>query len=99
LPRSKTGRVATLRRLSKCRAALHLFGKESATMLTTTPQQPPLRPGDRVRYIHDRGHIEVVESCEFAAGALIPHWQVITTWDGSRRVADAAEFVLDEGAP
>ena len=67
--------------------------------MLTSPQQPPLRPGDRVRYMYDTDHIEVVESCEFAPGALIPHWQVITTWDGNRRVADAAEFVLDEGTP
>jgi hypothetical protein len=67
--------------------------------MSTSPQQPPLRPGDRVRYIYDPGHLEVVESCEFAAGAAVPHWQVITRWDGRRRIADAAEFVLDEGAP
>ena len=70
------------------------LGKESATM-STSPQQPPLRPGDRVRYIHDQGHLEVVESCEFAGEALIPHWQVVTTWDGNRRIADAAEFVIE----
>ena len=66
--------------------------------MSTSPQQPPLRPSDRVRYIHDQGHLEVVESCEFAAEALIPHWQVVTTWDGNRRIADAAEFVIEEGA-
>ena len=60
--------------------------------MLTIPQQPPLRPGDRVRYIYDPDHIEVVESCEFAADAPVPHWRVITRWDGNRRVADAAEF-------
>lgn len=63
--------------------------------MSTSPHPPPLRPGDRVRYIHDRGHIEVVESCELVAGALVPHWRVVTTWDGNRRIADAAEFVLE----
>jgi hypothetical protein len=77
---------------------LYIPWKGSAAM-STSPQQPPLRPGDRVRYIYDPGHLEVVESCEFAAGAAVPHWQVITRWDGRRRIADAAEFVLDEGAP
>ena len=61
-------------------------------------QQPPLRPGDRVRYIPDRGHVEVVESCELDTGAAVPYWRVITTWNGNRRIADAIEFVLDAGA-
>jgi hypothetical protein len=58
-------------------------------------QQPPLRPGDRVRFIYDRDHVEIVETCELAAGALIPHFQVVTTWNGNRRIADAAEFVIE----
>jgi hypothetical protein len=57
--------------------------------MLTSPQQPPLRPCDLVRYIYDRDHIEVVESSELAAEALVPHWQVVTTWDGNRRIADA----------
>jgi hypothetical protein len=63
--------------------------------MSTSPQKPPLRPGDRVRYIHDRGHLEVVESCELAAGDVIPHFQVVKTWNGNRRIADAAEFVIE----
>jgi hypothetical protein len=57
--------------------------------------QPPLRPGDRVRFIYDRDHIEVVETCELVAGP-VPHWRVVTTWDGNRRrVAGAAEFTIE----
>jgi hypothetical protein len=66
---------------------------------STETQQLPLRPGDRVRFIHDRDHIEVVETCELIAGP-VPHWRVVTTWDGnSRRVADAKEFIITEVAP
>jgi hypothetical protein len=56
--------------------------------------QRPLRPGDRVRFIPDPGHIETVESCEFRWGAPTPHWQVVTSWNGNRRIADACEFVI-----
>jgi hypothetical protein len=42
-------------------------------MSIETQQQPPLRPGDRVRYIYDRDHVEIVESCEVAEGAPTPH--------------------------
>lgn len=68
-------------------------------MSIETQQQPPLRPGDRVRYIYDRDHVEIVESCEVAEGAPTPHWRVVATWDGNRRVADAAEFVIEGAAP
>lgn len=66
--------------------------------MSTSPQQPPLRPGDLVRYVYDPDHVETVESCELIDGEAVPHWQVVTVWNGNRRVADAAEFVLDEGA-
>jgi hypothetical protein len=63
------------------------------TSMSTPQPQPPLRPGDRVRYIYDYDHIEIVESCELTAEA-VPHWRVVTTWDGHRRIADAKEFVM-----
>jgi hypothetical protein len=63
------------------------------TSMSTPQPQPPLRPGDRVRYIYDCDHIEIVESCEQTAEA-VPHWRVVTTWDGHRRIADAKEFVI-----
>jgi hypothetical protein len=62
-------------------------------------QQPPLRPGDRVRYIYDLGHLEVVKCCKLVAGAAMPHWRVVTAWDGAHRVADAAEFVIEGAGP
>jgi hypothetical protein len=64
------------------------------TSMSTPQPQPPLRPGDRVRYIYDYDHIEIVESCELTAEA-VPHWRVVTTWDGHRRIADAKEFVIE----
>jgi hypothetical protein len=64
-----------------------------------TATSPPLRPGDCVRFIHDRGHIEVVESCELVTEP-VPHWQVVTTWGNNRRrIADAAEYVIVKVAP
>ena len=75
------------------------LGKEDAAM-SRSPQQPPLQPGDLVRYVFDPDHVETVESCELIDGVAVPHWQVVTTWDGNRRVADASEFTFefDQGA-
>jgi hypothetical protein len=61
-------------------------------------QEPPFAAGDWVHYIPDRDHVEVVETCEWIAEAVVPHWRVTTTWSRDRRVADATEFVI-EGAP
>jgi hypothetical protein len=62
--------------------------------MSNQTQQPPLRPGDHVRYIYDLGHLEVVESCRFATEAAVSHWQAVTVWDDDRRVAAASEFVI-----
>jgi hypothetical protein len=62
-------------------------------------QQPPLQQGDRVRFIYDRDHVEIVETCELDTGPLTPHWRAITTWNGNRRIANAAEFVIEGAAP
>jgi hypothetical protein len=63
-------------------------------------QRPPsLKPGDIVRYILDRDHIETVDSVRWVAAAARPHWRVVTRWDGACRVADAAEFVIEGVAP
>jgi hypothetical protein len=62
---------------------------------STETQQPPLRQGARVRFIYDRDHVEIVENCELIAGP-VSHWQVVTTWNGNRRVADAKEFVIQK---
>jgi hypothetical protein len=70
-------------------------GKDTGKM----SQQPPLRPGDRVRFIYDRDHVETVESCEFITDAPRRHWQVVTTWDGNRRIADAKEYVIEGVGP
>jgi hypothetical protein len=62
--------------------------------MSTLPQQPPLHPGDLVRFIPDRHHIEIVETCELVLSP-VPHWRVVTTWGNNRRrIADAAEFVM-----
>jgi hypothetical protein len=39
------------------------------TSMSTPQPQPPLRPGDCVRYIYDYDHIEIVESCELSTAA------------------------------
>jgi len=77
------------------RLALDLFCRAIRAGANFFEALPPLRPGDRVRFIYDRDHIEVVESCDLIAGP-VPHWQVVTTWNGNRRIADAAEFVIEE---
>jgi hypothetical protein len=59
-------------------------------------QEPPFAAGDRVRYISDRDHVEVVETCQWIAEAAVPHWRATTTWSGSCRVADAAEFAIED---
>jgi hypothetical protein len=64
--------------------------------MSTSPQQPPLRPGDIVRHIYDRDHVETVKTCKLVAGP-VPYWQTTTTWDGNHRIADAAEFVIEGG--
>jgi hypothetical protein len=63
--------------------------------MSTLEQQLPLRPGDRVRYARDPGHIETVETVEWIEDAMPPHWRVVTSWPGGRRVAAAAEFVIE----
>jgi hypothetical protein len=55
-----------------------------------------LRPGDQVRFIKERDHIEAVLTCEWIADAPTPHWRVTTSWPRGRRVADAKEFVIEE---
>jgi hypothetical protein len=60
-------------------------------------QPPPLRPGDRVRYIYDRDHVEIVESCRYIDTA-IKHWQVVSRWEGGCRIADAVEFILEDAS-
>lgn len=72
-----------------------LFLSKGRIAMSNQPQQPPLRPGNRVRYSRDPGHIETVETCEWIAEAMPPHWRVTSSWSGGRRVADAAEFVSD----
>jgi len=50
----------------------------------------PFVEGDKVRYLVDPDHIEVVDACRR------PEWHVQTSWDGHTRSALADEFELVE---